>query len=135
MNPQIKSVAIAFCFFSVSVLAQDVPFDKANFAGQENKFVVAKMHLDKGIELFFGEPPQYDAAVKSLLKANEFNPDNADLNCKIGLCFMNSGTKFESLPYFEKAFKLKPTVDAKIHFYLGAAYQLNNKFSKAKEEF
>lgn len=79
-------------------------------------------------------------AYKELLVSD---PENAYVNYKIGLCYINQ--PFEngrSIPYFEKAVKnTAPEVDegsykerrAPIHafYYLGYAYHINTLFSKA----
>lgn len=113
----------------------DVPFEKENFKGKEKIFESVKMDLEKGMDYFFNERPMYEAALKLFLKAQEFNPNNADLNCKLGICYMNSRTKYEALSYFKKAFELNPDVDPNIHYFLGEANQIDNSFAKAKEEY
>ncbi|MEP7170530.1 MAG: OmpA family protein, partial [Bacteroidota bacterium] len=116
-------------------LSKDIPFEKNNFKGKEKVFSSVRKDLENGMALFYSEPPVYDEALLFFLNAQEFNGSSADLNFKIGVCYMNSGTKYEALEYFEKAFVLNPAVDPDIHFYLGAANQIKNNFTKAKEEF
>ncbi|HKR06260.1 MAG TPA: hypothetical protein VJY62_16610, partial [Bacteroidia bacterium] len=115
--------------------AKDVPFEKENFREQQKTFEAVKINIEKGLELLDNDPPLYEDALNLFLEAQEFNPNSSDLNYKIGICYMNSGTKFEALDYFEKAFALNNKVDPKVHYYLGEANQIQHHFTKAKEEY
>lgn len=121
--------------FRIASHAQDISFQKENFPGREAEFNAAYTALQKGNEDYYAEPPSYEDALPFFLKANKFNTQNADLNCRIGLCYMNTGKKFDALPYFEKAFELKSTVDQRILFFIGAAWQVRNDFKKARTYF
>ena len=72
-----------------------------------------------------------EEGLKLYLKANEFNPNNSDLNFKIGYCYYNSSQKYDCLEYFKKAYELNPKVDKKIEFYLARGYHFNYDFDKA----
>lgn len=127
------SIAISAILLSNVLIAGDVPFSKGKFKGKEKEFDEAFKDYEKGLKKFRESPPAYDEALPLLNKAQTFNPDNADLNCKIGICLLNSGEKYKALPYFEKAYELKETVNTKIWFYLGNAYQVNNEIKTATE--
>ena len=77
---------------------------------------------------------------------NEF-PNNANLNFKIGFCYLNTATqKVKSIPYLEFASK-SISEEYKINdfdetnapietlFYLGKAYHVNYRFSDAEDTF
>ncbi|RMG83742.1 MAG: hypothetical protein D6707_00455 [Bacteroidetes bacterium] len=91
----------------------------------------------------------YVDALPILLELHEMQPDNANINFQIGLCYFNSflpKEKEKSVAYFEEAVKMvspdykeadyKETyapVDAWL--YLGDAYHHFYKFDKAKEAY
>ena len=134
-----------------SLNAQDVPFDKKLFKEQKDAFKEAKEHYDAGNELFEIVPQTYfdinsndykerviyyREALSPLFKANKFNPNNAELNYRIGRCYlMNAVYKEEAVPHLEKALKLNPNVASDIHYHLGIAYHITMKFDKAIEAF
>jgi outer membrane protein OmpA-like peptidoglycan-associated protein/tetratricopeptide (TPR) repeat protein len=121
-------------FFALPVIsiAQHVEFDKNVFKDKKDEFKEAKKSLDEGDKLFTNQPfPLYPQALEAYLKANAFNPNNGDLNYKIGICYLNSNMKFKALEYFEKAYKLKPTVSPDIQFYIGRGSQLAQEWDKA----
>ncbi len=128
-------------FLSITALGQkDVPFDKNLFKDRKDEFKAAKKQLEEGDAYFEGRSnkfmvPQYIDAIEPYEKAYEFNPNSADLNLKLGICYMNSFHKYHSLDFFKKAYKLKNTVDPMIHFYLGSAYHIQYKFDKAIQEY
>ena len=74
-------------------------------------------------------------------------PDNANLNYRLGLCYLNiQGEKDKAIPYFEKAInnltnRYKEGVYSEekapydTWFYLARAYQIHNETSKAKQTY
>ena len=141
---------ISLLIVASSAMAQDVPFDKSLFKDRKDEFKAAKRNLDEGDALFGIYPPgyidlndenfkgrlgMYRAALPYYQKANKFNPNNADLNYKLGRCFLASVNKKNAAQYFEKAYKLNPSVSKDINYYLGQAYHLQMKFDKAIEKY
>ncbi len=138
-------------FVVALVQAQDIPFDKKIFKERKDEFKIAKKNLDAGNEIFDVYPKSYldvnDAeyinrkiyyreALPILFKANKFNSNNAELNYKIGRCYlMSSVYKEESIPHFLKALKLNPNVSPDIQYHLGIGYHLSMKFDKAIASF
>jgi len=71
-------------------------------------------------------------------------PDNANLNYRLGLCYLNiQGEKDKAIPYFEKAINnltnrykegdfREEEAPYDTYFYLANAYQINNEIIKAK---
>jgi len=121
---------ISFCFVQLTFAQPDVPFDKALFKERKDEFKVAEDNIAAGDAYYFGYPGNYFSAVPFYLKANAFNPNSADLNYKIGMCYMNFD-KYKMKTYFEKAYQLKPTVTGDILFYIGWCYQLESNWTKA----
>ena len=133
------------------VKAQNIPFDKKIFKERKDEFKEAKKNLDAGNELFeifpmsyidrnegnyINRKMAYREALPLLFKANKFNPNNSELNYKIGRCYlMNAVYKEESIPHFLKALKLNPNVSPNIQYHLGIGYHLTMDFDKAIAAF
>lgn len=111
--------------------AQEVKFEKQNFPNKESEFKEAIQYLNKGIGLMEEDEPAYKLALPLLEKANSFNPDNADLNLRIGLCLLKTSRQFDALTFFRKAKKLNPQVNTKIDYYIGYGLQLNSSWDDA----
>jgi len=150
MNTKLYIVLVSTFYFLLSTLssfAQDVPFDKNIFKEKKDEFKIAKEKLDLGYKSFEIYPetymdvnnPEYRVrmgyhkeALPLLFEANQFNPDNAKLNYRLGRCYLSSSIyKEESLKYFLKAQKLNPNVSRDINFYVGIGHQLALEFDKA----
>jgi tetratricopeptide (TPR) repeat protein len=102
MKIKIFTALASFLILSSYVLeAQNVEFLKTNFRGKEKEFKEAKNQLSNGNKFFELGPGMYLNALDYYLKANKFNPDNAELNFKIGLCYLNTVQKTKSIEYLE----------------------------------
>lgn len=133
-NKQIFFSAI-FLFATFLTNAQDISFKPENFSSRVNDFNIALLNIQKGDELFYTESPLYKLALPFYEKANKFNPENAELNNKLGICYLNSNNKFKAYEYLSKAYKLVSGVDAMIHYNLGRSLQINSEWNKAIEEY
>ncbi len=114
-------------------MAQNVEFSKANFPGRINELSKAEKELKDGDRDF--NDGFYRLALQRYLKANDFNPNNADLNYNIGICYLNSSFKNKAKAHFEKAYSLKPNVTGDIHYWLGYCYHLELDWDKAEKEY
>jgi len=108
--------------------AQNIAFKKKNFEDQD-AFKIAQKNLKDGNKKYISK--SYSDALPYFLKANEFNPNNADLSFKIGISYLKSEEQEKSLPYFEKAKKLDPKVHPLLEFGLAQAYQYNKQYADA----
>ena len=117
---------------SYNSFTQNVNFTKSNFKGNKNygkaynNFLDGRDYYDQGV---------YNIALNYFLPANEFNPDNAELNFMIGDCYLHSIYKDKALEYLKKSWELDPEFSEDIHLMLGQAYQYNYKFKEAKKEY
>ncbi len=130
-----KQVFFIFLLLSFRLQAQDIPFERDRFPGRERAFSAAKGSLDQGDALFLNIPPLYKRALPYFEQARAFNPENADLNFKLGLCYLNSNYKYRSLEYFKKAYSLRQSVNPAIHYYLGQGFQINAAWDEAIEQY
>jgi len=130
MNKTIISLLIAV-FVNTALNAQtDVKFKSSNFSNNPKGFQNAVNNINSG-DIIIEEKRNYREALKYYLQAQDFNPDCAELNYKIGVCYYHSEKKHMCLPYFEKAYLLDQKVNKDICYYLGRAYHLNYQFEKA----
>jgi len=96
----------------------------------------AAAHLKKGDKYFAFGPEKYDKGLKEYLAAQKYNPDNAKINLKIGLCYLNiKQDKIKAINYLEKAHNQNKRVDPKINLYLGKAYHLSQNLEAAIDEY
>lgn len=128
-----------FILFYHSLLSQNIEFEKENFQTNKAGLKDAKRSMEEG-DVYFNKSQNegyrlYTYALDLYLPANAFNPNNALLNYKIGVCYLKSAWKSKALTHLEKAFKLNPTVGKNIHYYLGQAYHLNMDWEKAIKEY
>ncbi|MCE3279403.1 MAG: hypothetical protein K0S44_1594 [Bacteroidetes bacterium] len=89
----------------------------------------------------------YTQALKHFLTAYKFDSTNANINYKIGLCYLKSASeKNKALPYLEKALKdvnhnykdLEPRekkAPENVYYLLGTAYRLAYKFNESSSYF
>ena len=77
----------------------------------------------------------YQMARDHYLFANQYNPDNAALNYKLGVCYLFTDNKYEAIDYLLHAYTLDAEVSSDIHLLLGMAYQLVLEFDKAMEQY
>jgi hypothetical protein len=85
----------------------------------------------------------YSAALPLYLRLDSIAKGNADINFKIGFCYLNSSTyKTKAIPYLEEAIKnisdkytggnlKETTAPISTYYYLAKAYHLNYEWDKA----
>lgn len=120
------------CFYGQD---KSIPFKKEYFKDRKDDFKIAMKDLNAGLDLYEKGEMYWEGAIYNLERANVFNPNNAQLNYRLGNCYLESKEKVKSLAFFKKAYELKPTITKDIHYKLGKGYQLNYEFDKAKKEF
>src|SRR3989338_2571075 len=130
-----RIITTLFLFLSLGLAAQNVEFEKENFPADKDGLKTAKDNLKEGDGLYEQGPQYYKEAIVFYEKAQAFNPNNASLNYKLGLCYMSSVYKFKALPFLEKAEKLNPNVAMDLYYHLGTAQHLNMQFDKAMASF
>lgn len=114
---------------------KNIPFEKSFFKDNKKILKEALNEIEKGDKLYEEGMGKYKIALNHYLAANKLNPDNAMLNFKIGVCYLNTILKENALHHLEKASHLDPNVDPKISYLLGQAYQLNLDWKKAISEY
>ncbi|MES2141125.1 MAG: OmpA family protein [Bacteroidota bacterium] len=130
-----KIIFILIVVLSSNAYSQNVEFLKENFASNKDAFREAKGRLETGDKLYEQGPMFYKLALYHYFAANQFNPNNALLNYKIGKSYLYTSNKLRSIPFLEKALKLNPEFDPQIHYMLGKAYHLDMQWGKSIAEF
>jgi outer membrane protein OmpA-like peptidoglycan-associated protein len=77
----------------------------------------------------------YKKALGFYLDALNLNPDDANVNLKVGMSYLYSETKSKAAGYIDKAFRLNPSINDDINYHLGVAFQNTNEFKKAIDQF
>ena len=137
MNFNIKYIVSGLLIFAASLLtAQNVEFDKKNFPNDKDVLKQALSNIKDGDKLFDkGGRINFANALPLYLEAHKFNPDNALLNYKIGVCFLNGVSKAQAIKYLEKAVAFAPSINADVSYRLGNAYRYGYEFDKAIAEY
>ncbi len=127
------------------VSAQNVEFKSANFKDNKEGLKKANEAIKKGDEFFelandavldVKSPGTLFAQALSLyMKAQVFNPKNADLNFKIGVCHANSAFRETCISFLYDAYKLDPACNQLMEYYYGIARQLDGKYAEARKSF
>lgn len=78
---------------------------------------------------------KYTQAIEAYERAMAINPDDAQLNFKLGLAYLYSEKKSKAASFIDKAYRLNPNIDNRIDYHLGIAFQNTNNFKKAIEHF
>lgn len=125
----LATLAIAFTVFNGGMLQSDTARASASMAK------AAKENIKQGDDFYMADVPEYLQAIPHYEEAIKAEPENAELNLKLGVCYLNSHNKFKALGYFSKAATLMPGIDPMIHFYLARSFQINSEFDKAIDEY
>lgn len=78
---------------------------------------------------------EINLALDYYLEAEKLEPGNVELNLHIGRTYLLSDYKYYALPYLSKVYKLNPSIDPEIRYYLGIACQHNYLFEEAIEHY
>lgn len=160
MNTFYKIIGLIL-FTSSFALAQNIEFEKNNFPDKKDQLKDAKKSLDDGKDAFDIGKKEYDfildqyvathkffpvsrndyrhagdiyfkQAQPFLAKAQEFNPNNAELNYMMGVVSFNLNPQSDAATkYLEKAYSLSPKIPQDATYFLGWAYQFQLKWDEA----
>ncbi len=126
-------LSFLLCLIYITSFSQkNVAFTIDNFQEQKKELAAARAAIEEG-DYYFDLGSKYiKKALQEYLKAYHFNPNEADLNYKIGLCHISAKTeKQKAANYFKKAKRLKANVNPMINYFLGKSFQIQLKFDSA----
>lgn len=113
---------------------ENIKIAKKDFKTEKSGVAKAMKDIKYG-DHFFDENTEgsYLKSLNYYLDANKYNSENAALNYKIGVCYIESVQKKESLKYFQKAYEINEEIAADLKYYLARALHYNYKFDEAIE--
>lgn len=115
---------------------EDVKIKKKEFkTGVEIGFKEAWKAVKEGDKYFKEGKGTYDLARDLYLYSNQYNPNNAELNYKIGACYLFTDDKYVAIDFLLRAYDLDQEVSEDINYVLGTAYQLVLEFEDAAGHF
>lgn len=117
---------------SVSIAQQNKLFTKENFPEQKDELNQAIASIEVGNDYFDLGQRYYKLASLEYLKAYDFNSEEAELNYKLGLCYLsNKSEQRKATNFFKKAKYLKKDINPSIDLLMGNAYQIRQEFDSA----
>lgn len=123
--------SILFLLMLNSFAQLDVEIDKKEFKTEKDGFRDAWSAIKDADDLFNMGVGGRRVAIDLYLYAYQYNQKNAELNYKIGACYLDGLFKNRAITFLRDAYKLKNEVADDIHFLLGSAFQLNYQFDTA----
>ena len=111
---------------------QDVRIKRSNFRIKEKEgFQPAWKSRREGDNYYDRGPGHYDKALEHFLKAYEYNPENAALNYKIGVCHYQLKNNEEAIKFFNEALAGNEEVAVDIFYLLARSYHFTYEFQNA----
>ncbi len=133
-------IAVSSSFYS-----QNIEFKSANFKDKKEEFkkiedilALGDVSFQLANEAFFmvkSPGTNYQKALIQFEIAQKFNPNNAELNFKIGACHANSSNPFKSIEYIKRAKTLDPLCNPFLNYFYGYAMQLEGNFDEATKSY
>ncbi len=115
---------------------EDVKISKKHFdTGIDTGFKEAWRSIKEGDKYYREGVGTFDLARDFYLFAHQYNPENPELNYKLGACYLFTDNKYEAINYLHKAYLLNADVSTDIHLMLGKAFQLILEFDNAIEHY
>jgi len=133
-----RTIVILIFFFTTLVLfaQKNVEFKKDNFPNQKTELKQALSDIKYGDYYYQKGRQNIDVALEYYTRANDFNPNNTELNYKIAKCYLRSRPERLALVYLERYKKLKQgSLNVNYYLTLGQAYQRNLMFDKALKSY
>ncbi len=134
MNIRKAVLFIGIVFLTSAIFAQEeVVIKKKEFRNtdQTTGFKEAWKSIKEGDKYYEQGLGTINLARDHYLFANEYNGYNAELNYKIGICYLLGDEKRKAIDYLLTAFELKPDVSHEVRLLIGRAYHLTEEFDKA----
>lgn len=130
-----KKILTFIFFISLHIItynitfAQNIDFDKKNFANNKEGFKTALNDLNTGDFHYINHV--YSQALISFEKAHNFNPKNAELNAKIADCYFHTGEFETAKKRLEEAFLLDKNIDGYFTYLKALIKHNENDFDEA----
>ena len=136
---------ISFLLIANASFSQDISFKTSNFKENKQELRLAKENIavadkmrDKGIDNILAMKEDNILFLKAIFyynMAQDFNPYNAELNYKIGSCYLFTNQKEKAAGYFSKVMELTTDYPEDFLFYYAMTLQLQGDYLQAVEQF
>ena len=136
---------IGFWLIASVASAQDIAFKNANFKQDKDGLKLAKENMsiademrDMGIENILAMKEDNILFIKAIFyysKAQDFNPNNAELNYKIGSSYLFTNLKEKASDYLLRAKELTNDLPSDFLFFYAMTLQLKGDYTQAGEQF
>ena len=136
---------IYFSLFASVTFAQDIEFKNSNFKQDKDGLKLAKKNIsiademrDEGIENILTLKEGSELFIKAIFyykKAQDFNPNNAELNYKIGSSYLFTNQKEKASNYFLRAMELTNDLPSDFLFFYAMVLQLKGDYLLAAKQF
>lgn len=136
---------VGFWLIASVTFAQDIAFKSSNFKEDKTGLKLAKENIeiademrDEGIVkiLAFQEDNLlFIQAIFHYQKAQDFNPNNAELNYKIGSSYLFTNQKEKAAEYLIRAKELNSDLPSDFLFFYAMSLQLQGDYLQAGEQF
>lgn len=129
-------LSVFFFTFTDGDVIKNIEFRKKNFPDKKSEYNIAVKNLEKGN--YFFEKNRFSDALPFLNKANEFNPDNVELNYKIAVTYLNTDQKARAIRFLQKAKSLDENITKLFplfSFWFGEAFHYNSDWDNAINEY
>jgi len=141
-----KNLLLACLFLLTNlVFSQDVEFKNSNFKEDKQGLKLAKESLaiaddfrENGVQKILAMKDAtviFKQAIFKYQEAQNFNPNNAELNYKIGSSLLFTNQKQAAYSYLEKAKGFNVDLPPDFLFYYAMALQLNGEYIEAIKQF
>lgn len=138
-------IIILVVLFSSPIFGQNIEFSRKFFKRKKEDLKLAQKNIkngdsfwEKGMEkvlLMQDGLISFENALFYYQKAQDFNPDNALLNYKIGTSLLFTNKKEYAFSYLQKAFNLNDGLPYNARFYFAMSLHLNQKYEEAIQQF
>ncbi len=127
----LTGLLLIFINLNLIFAQNNVEFKKNNFKQDKKGLKLAQQDIFDGDIYFPLGKGAHKIAILFYKRANKFNPNNAELNLKIGKCLLHTDDNEKALPYIEKSIKLYGEEKSSAKFYLADYYHFDYKFNEA----
>ncbi len=124
-----------FLIFQNAYSQLEVDVSRSEFKVKKTGFREAWFHVNEGNKYAKKGKGALSLALKEYLLAYPYNSENAELNYKIGTCFLQTDKKNVAIDYLKKAYFSNPQIISDIHFLLARAYHQNLDFDNGIKEY
>jgi outer membrane protein OmpA-like peptidoglycan-associated protein/tetratricopeptide (TPR) repeat protein len=118
--------------YSILTFLMTIWLSTALFAQSDNDKALARMNRDAQNTMRYKE---YSTAINiydQLLKAK---PEDLEYNYQMGVCYLNSQKRKESLKYFQKVYDANPNYNPTLEMMMGQAKHYQGNFAEAKDHY